>query len=235
MDALRREAPDLRRFLLWRLTDVLPFPPQDARLAYLGAPNGLPTRQLAIAVVARQQVLAQYERSLRGLGLGVAHVAPVACHLFNLWAARHETAGDGMEALLGLGPDAATVILAHRGIPHYARTFLRPDAHATSAPAESPPQAPPPEPSLEGPQGVEALAEEVLRSFAHAAETADLPEPTHLALAGELGPERRLTQALQDMLGIPCGVVRPSANRSRQDPPLPTEACALLAAPSTRP
>jgi len=234
MDALPRGVPDLRGFLLWRLEDALPYPPRDARLAFLGAPNGSPNRQLAIAVVAREQVLAQYERLLRGLGLGVAHMAPASCHLFNLCAARGDTAGNAVEGLLALGPDAATVMLAHRGIPHYARTFLRPEAHATVPATESASEASPPEAPSQVQGTVKALAEEVLRSFAHAAETEDLPAPTHLALAGELSPHPGLAHALQDILGIPCGVVHPPVNRSRQGPPLPAEACALLAAASAR-
>jgi Tfp pilus assembly PilM family ATPase len=234
MDALPRGVPDLRGFLLWRLEDVLPFPPREARLAYLGAPNGLPTRQLAIAVVAREQVLAQYERLLRGRGLGAAHVAPAACHLFNLAVARGHAAGDAVEALLGLGPEAATVILARRAIPQYARTFPRPEAHPAPPSAGSPSQALPPEASLEGPQAVKALAEEVLRSVAHAAETGDLPAPTRLALAGEVEPGQGLAHALQEILGIPCGIVQPPVHRSRQDRPLPTQAWALLTAASAR-
>jgi hypothetical protein len=234
MDALPRGVPDLRGFLLWRLEDVLPYPPRDARLAFLGAPNGSPDRHLAIAVVARDQVLAQYERLLRGLGLGVAHVAPASCHLFNLCAARGDAAGNAVEALLALGPEAATVILAHRGIPHYARTFLRPEAHATVPATESAWEAPPPEVPPEAQGTAKTLAEEVLRSFAHATETGDLPAPTHLALAGELGPHPGLAHALQDILGIRCGIVHPSVNHSRQVPPLPAEACALIAAASAR-
>lgn len=205
-DAALPAGPDLHRFLVWRLQDALAFDPREARVAYLSAPNGLPGRQVAVTLVAREQVVVQYERLVRGAGTGVAHVAPASCHLFNLTP--QETAADerAVAAFLALAPDSATVILSLKGIPHYARTFLRPFP-------PPPADAPPPSQATARPKGdadlLVHLVEELGRSFHHAEEEMGLGLPASLRLAGELGHDPTLAAALQEQLGTPCFLPAP--------------------------
>ena len=233
-DTIPPGGPDLRQFLVWRLQDTLPFEPREARVAYVPAPNGAPNRQVAITLVAREQVLAQYERLLGGAGTGAAHVAPAACHLYNLAEQDFEAAGNTVHAFMALGPESATLILSQGGIPEYARIFLRPGAE--------------PEPSLSIPQGDPAdgpgarpratrhkdLVAELLRSFEHAEEGMGLTAPARLLLGGELGQDPALAAALNESLGIPCAILPSPARRVRHAGPLPPRAHAVLLAALAR-
>jgi hypothetical protein len=136
------------------LKDALLFSARHARIAFVAAPDGLPTRRVAITLVARNHVLAQYERLIGSLGMAVVHAAPAACHLFNLVARTAEAAGDATHALLNLAPGSATLILCQRGVPHSARTFPWPDSEPHAA-----------------------LGAELFRTFEHAADTAGLAPP----------------------------------------------------------
>lgn len=233
-DAVPPRGPDLRRFLVWRLQEVLPFEPGEARVSYLMAPNGLPDRRMAIALVAREPVLAQYERLLRGAGTGVAHLAPAACHLFNLAAAHGEALAQGVHAFLALGIESATAVLSVRGIPHYARTFLRPTIAQNPSPAPAP-RPPNPGPHLAPATAVPELVEELARSFHHAEEEVGLARPARLCLAGDPGPDPALAAALQGGLGIPCVPFSPPPPRTlRRRRLLPPQAQAILSAALSR-
>jgi Tfp pilus assembly PilM family ATPase len=226
-DAVRPGELDLRQFLVWRLQDALPFESREARVAYLTAPNGLPERRMAITLVAREQVVAQYERLLRGVGTGVAHAAPAACHLFNLAGFEAGPAGREVEAFLALGIEAATLLVLLGGVPHYARTFLRP-AHAP-APGSRPPASGP------APTAVPELVSELARSFHHAEEEEGLARPSLLCLAGEMGHDRDLAAALQKGLGIPSALLSAASVRAvRGAGLLPPAAHAVLSAALAR-
>ena len=203
--------PDLQKFLLWRLHDALPFTARDARVAFVAAPDGLPTRRVAITLVARNHVLAQYERLLGSLGIAVVHAAPAACHLFNLVARTGEASGDTTHALLNLAPGSATLILCQRGVPHYARTFPWPDA---------------------GPHA--ALGTELFRTFEHAADTAGLAAPAILWLAGDVGPSPTSASELSKTIGIPCHNIPLPGRLAWEGRPLPPEASAALSAALAR-
>ncbi len=234
VDAVPPSGPDLRQFLVWRLQDALPFEPREARVAYLRALDGLPNRQVAITLVAREQVLAQYERLLGAVGTGAAHVAPASCHLFNLAAQDPEAAEHPFQAFLALCPESATLILSHRRIPHYVRTFRRPGAEAddrlpvptlSAAGAASPRHRP----TLH-----KELLAELLRSFAHAEDEVGLQPPARLLVGGELGHDASLAAALQEGLGIPCALLPSPLHRVRRGRPLPPEAHAVLVAALAR-
>lgn len=199
--------PDLERFLVWRLKDTLPFSARDARIAFVAAPDGLPTRRVAITLVARNHVLAQYERLLGSLGIAVVHAAPAACHVFNLVARTRETPGDTTHALLNLAPGSATLILCQRGVPHYARTFPWPDDERQAA-----------------------LRAELFRTFEHAADTAGLAAPAILWLAGDVGPNPTSASELSKTIGIPCHLVPLPAHRAWQGGQLPPQASAVFSA-----
>jgi hypothetical protein len=229
-DATPPGGPDLRQFLVWRLQETLPFQPREARVAYVPAPNGAPNRQAAITLVAREQVLAQYERLVGAAGTLAAHMAPAACHLFNLAERDIEAAGDAVHAFLALGPESATLILSRRGIPEYVRTFLRPAAEPeppfpTSHQGAVDGPAPRPQPTRH-----KDLVAELLRSFEHAEEEVGLPAPGHLLLGGELAQEPALAAALHEGLGVPCALLPSPAHRVRRAPPLPPGASAILLA-----
>ena len=234
LDAIPPGGPDLRRFLVWRLQDALPFEPREARVAYLPAPNGLPNHQVAITLVAREQVLAQYERLLGAAGTGAAHVAPAACHLFNLAAQDPEAAEHPFQAFLGLGPESATLILSVRGIPQYVRTFLRPGAEPDDrSPVHGLPAAGAPGARHRATLPKELVAE-LLRSFAHAEDEVGLEPPARLLLGGELGHAAPLAAALQEGLGIPCALLPSPLHRVHRGRPLPPEAHAVLVAAFAR-
>ncbi|HEY7677127.1 MAG TPA: hypothetical protein VIG69_08645, partial [Candidatus Methylomirabilis sp.] len=228
------KGPDLRRFLLWRLRDGLPFDARDTRVAYALAPKGSAHGHLAITLVAHAPVLAQYERLLGTLGIGVAHLAPAACHLINLAFANGVPSGDAVQALLTLSPESATLVLAHEGVPQYARTFLQPDAESHPRPG----MPGPPPPKVPGaprrPAPLKELAEELLRTFAHAQETLDVPPPARLCLAGDAGPDAPLAPALAEILAIPCTTLPAPALRSGAGRPLPPQAWAVASAALAR-
>jgi len=231
-DALAPHGADLRGFVAWRLRDTLPFEPREARVAFMAAPNGLPNRLMAITLVAREQVVAQYERLIGMLGARVAHVAPAACHLFNL--ADLEAAGPGAwdHGFLALGIESATLILSRQGVPWYARTFPRP----TAAPDGPPAPGPRPPASLReapSPTVKAELVQEVARTLQHAADEAGLGQPAGLLLAGEMGRDAALAAALQAGLGIPAAVLSPAPS-IRGVSNLPSEAHAVLAAALAR-
>ncbi len=220
-DAVPPGELDLRQFLVWRLQDALPFESREARVAYLTAPNGMPDRRMAITLVAREQVVAQYERVLRGVGTGVAHAAPAACHLFNLAGFEAGPAGREVDAFLALGIEAATLLVSLGGVPHYARTFLRPTL-SSSGPAINPAGEPrPPARHTPGgqapgpaPTAIPDLVGELARSFHHAEEEVGLAPPSRLCLAGEMGHDATLLAALQQGLGIPCALLSASSARA---------------------
>ncbi len=225
-DAVPTGGPDLRHFLVWRLQDALPFEAREARVAYLAAPNGLPERRMAITLVAREPVLAQYERLLGTLGTGVAHVAPASCHLFNLAETEVAPAGRAVTAFLALGIESATVIISLGGVPHYARMFLGPITRLEPPNPPSTPAGRTPPPTATG-----ELLRELALSFHHAEEEAGLAPPTRLCLAGEMGHDPSLAAALQKGLGIPCAVLFPSPPPViRRAGRLPPEAYAVLSA-----
>jgi hypothetical protein len=215
MDTAVPQGPDLRRFVVWRLQEALLFDPQEARVAFVPAPDGVPERQVAVTLVAREQVVAQYERLLGAAGTRVAHVAPAACHLFNLAAAEGAGQTPAVHAFLALGEESATLIMSLRGIPHYVRTFPRPPG-------------PPPE-GRSAPQAFPSLARELARTFCHAADTQGLGPPVRLSLAEDGGAGARLAASLEAELGIPCGTFSP-ARGLRWARGLPRQAHAVLAA-----
>ena len=233
-DATPPGGPDLRHFLVWQLQDTLPYKPRDARVAYLPAPNGLPSRQVVITLVAREQVVAQYERLLGAAGIGAAHVAPAACHLFNLSAQDPEAAPHAVHAFLALGPESATLILSPRGIPHYVRTFPRPGAEPDDrSPVHDLPAAGAPG-RRHRPTPPRELVAELLRSFSHAEDEVGLQAPARLLLGGELGHDLPLAAALQEGLGIPCAVLPTPVHRAHRAGGLPPEAHAVLLAALAR-
>jgi Tfp pilus assembly PilM family ATPase len=233
-DAVPPGGPDLRQFLVWRLQDTLPFEPREARVAYVPAPNGAPNRQVAITLVAREQVLEQYERLLGAAGTGAAHVAPAACHLFNLAERDFAAAGDAVHAFLALGPESAAVILSQRATPEYARTFLRPGAEPEAGPRTSDRGPSDGSGPCSQPTRHKDLVAELLRSFEHAEEQVNLAPPARLLLGGELGQDPALAAALQESLGIPCAILPSPPHRVRHARPLPPEAHAVLLAALAR-
>ncbi len=209
-DASPPAGADLRQFLLWRLQDALTFEPREARVASMAACSGAPPhRHVAIALVARDQVLAQYERLLATLGVRVAHAAPAAYHVFHLAGQGSGLAGGPIEAILALGPDSAAVILARGGLPEYARLFRRSG-------------------------GVPELLGELRRTLEHAGETAGLERPARLLLGGDLGRDAGLAAALQNGLEIPCAVLPLPGRRLRGLRGLPREAQIVLSAALAR-
>jgi len=137
-------------------------------------------------------------------------------------------------AFLALGIESATAVLSVRGVPHYARTFLRP-----TIPIDPPP-VPDPRPPIPGPHrapttAVPDLLEELARTFHHAEEEVGLARPARLCLAGDLGHDPVLAAALQGNLGIPCVPFFPPPPRTlRRRRLLPPEAQAVLSAALSR-
>ncbi len=71
-DDLPKDRAAARKFLGWQLRDLLPFPPEEARLDYLPAAPGTDGRLHVTCLIARARVLAQYESLLDQAGLRAA-------------------------------------------------------------------------------------------------------------------------------------------------------------------
>ncbi|HEY7678605.1 MAG TPA: hypothetical protein VIG69_16140, partial [Candidatus Methylomirabilis sp.] len=115
----------------------------------------------------------------------------------------------------------------------YARTFLRPgaDPNARSEIVGAPPPPPAP-PGRQAP--LKEVAEELLRTFAHALDMVGVPWPARLCLVGDAGHDAPLAFALAEILGIPCSSLPPPALRSGAGHPLPPQAWAVASAALAR-
>ena len=104
-------AGDLDRLLRWQLRKSLPFPVADARLSHFVA-HAEPGRTTLAVVLARQEVVAEYEAVAAALDI---HVGLVDLASFNVASAILSTgvpAGDSL--LVCLAPDATTLLVLRR-------------------------------------------------------------------------------------------------------------------------
>src|SRR3972149_5210295 len=85
-DALPRDPAALRKYLLWRVADVVDCHPERTRLAYMAFPSPLPGPRYAITcALTGEQVARQYERALAEGRVRYTGMAPNSVLLFNLF------------------------------------------------------------------------------------------------------------------------------------------------------
>ena len=122
-DDLPRDPAEQRRYLLWRLADLLDIRPDSVRLAYASTPSALPgPRHAVVCAVAGENVVRQYERALAESRIRYSGIAPSSVLLFNLF--QRQLAGQPGDPvlLLAAGDETVTTILTLRGCPIFWRT-----------------------------------------------------------------------------------------------------------------
>jgi type IV pilus assembly protein PilM len=119
-DELPGKREDALRFLRWQMRELLPFPAEEARLDFLPLGSGPDGRVQAVCLVARDRVLAEYERALTEAGLR-ASLLDARCLM--LAQAASEALQRGTGGLLAVGRTWTTLLLVREGQPRFWRTL----------------------------------------------------------------------------------------------------------------
>ncbi|MFI5340464.1 MAG: type IV pilus biogenesis protein PilM [Candidatus Methylomirabilales bacterium] len=117
-DELPVKREDAQRFLRWQARELLPFPADEARLDFLPLGPGPDGRPRAVCLVARDRILAEYERVLADAGL---RAAVLDARSISLAQAASEPPGRGTVALLHVGKTWTTLLVAQEGRPRFWR------------------------------------------------------------------------------------------------------------------
>jgi Tfp pilus assembly PilM family ATPase len=120
-DQLPDEREAARRFLCWQARDLLPFPAEQARLDYLDVGPDADGRARLVCLVARNSLLADYERALQGAGFRAGCLDARSVSLAQATAAivTARTAG-----LLTGDVARATLLLIQDGRPRHWRILM---------------------------------------------------------------------------------------------------------------
>ena len=117
-DALPKDRAAARKFLTWQIRDLLPFPPEEARLDFLPATSGTDGRLRVTCLIARTRVLMEYEALLDQAGLRAAvldaHSVALAQSASTFLA--RKTAG-----ILSADAGRATLLVVQEGRPRLWR------------------------------------------------------------------------------------------------------------------
>jgi hypothetical protein len=117
-DEVPAKREEARKFLRWQARDLLPFPPEEARLDFLAASAGVNGRLRAICLMARGRILAEYEEVLAGAGLRAAVLdARTIC----LAQAAAAPLARGTTGLVAVGEKRCTLLILHGGQPRFWR------------------------------------------------------------------------------------------------------------------
>ncbi|MBI5167316.1 MAG: pilus assembly protein PilM [candidate division NC10 bacterium] len=118
----REEVKELAR---WRLKDSLAFSPEEVVLDYQeissGGENGQGLNRI-LCLLGKREIIAQYDRLLEALGLQPRVVDSSSLGLYNFWEENLPASPDGV-ALLNLGHQGSTLLVAVGGIPTFIRSF----------------------------------------------------------------------------------------------------------------
>jgi Tfp pilus assembly PilM family ATPase len=117
-DELPRERLEAQRFLRWQARDLLPFPADEARLEFLPTDSGPDGRARVICLLARDRVLAEYERALADAGL---RPAVLDARSISLAQAASATLARRTIALLAVGGTQTTLLVLQEGLPRFWR------------------------------------------------------------------------------------------------------------------
>lgn len=118
----REEVKELAK---WRLKDSLAFSPEEVVLDYQeissGGENGQGLNRI-LCLLGKREIIAQYDRLLEALGLQPRVVNSSSLGLYNFWEENLPASPDGV-ALLNLGHQGSTLLVAVGGIPTFIRSF----------------------------------------------------------------------------------------------------------------
>lgn len=119
-DDLPERREEARRFLRWQARDLLPFPPEEARLDFLPQGRGPDGRLRTVCLMARDRILREYEQPLADSDLRAAVVDARSISLAQAASAR---LGRRSAALLTVGKAWTTLLWVDEGRPRFRRVL----------------------------------------------------------------------------------------------------------------
>ncbi len=119
-DELPVQREDAQRFLRWQARELLPFPPEEARLDFFPLGAGPDGRVRAVCLVGCDRILVEYERVLAAAGL---RTAVLDARSINLAQAASEPLGAGTAALLSVGRTWTTLLVVEEARPRFWRVL----------------------------------------------------------------------------------------------------------------
>jgi Tfp pilus assembly PilM family ATPase len=179
---------EARRFLRWQARDLLPFPAEEARLDFLpglATPDG---RQRIVCLMARERVLAEYERLLSEAGLQAARVDARSVMLAQAASRR---LGQRAAGVVAFGAGRMTLLVVEEARPRFWRTL------AVAEPLEA--------------QERERVIREVADSLAFSREAEETQPVQELLLDGPESLTEGLAAELGEWLEIPVSPLQPAA------------------------
>lgn len=189
-DALPRDPAALRKYLLWRVADVVDCHPERTRLAYMAFPSPLPGPRYAITcALTGEQVARQYERALAESRIRYTGMAPNSVLLFNLF--HQELAGPpgAPVLLLAAAEEALTTIITLDGCPIFWRSL------ALAPPGEAGPAW------GNGRRG--EMARDIAEAVTYAGEQLGVEPPARVLVTGPPAEEPGLAAWLAARVGLP--------------------------------
>ncbi len=119
-DDLPAKRPEAQRFLRWQARDLLPFPAEEARLDFLPSASGPDGRLRVICLMARDRILAEYEKVLADAGL---RAAVLDARTISLAQAASMPLRRGTMGLLAVSGTGSTLLLLQEGRPRFWRVL----------------------------------------------------------------------------------------------------------------
>jgi Tfp pilus assembly PilM family ATPase len=119
-EALPADRSEATRYLRWQARELLPFPAEEARLDFLPGPRQADGRRRIACLLARERVLAEYERLLSEARLEAARVDAGTITLAQALSAR---LGQRTAVLLAFGPRRLTLLVLEDDCPRFWRTL----------------------------------------------------------------------------------------------------------------
>ncbi len=179
---------EARRFLRWQARDLLPFPVEEARLDFLPGLAASDGRQRLVCLMARERVLAEYERLLMEAGLQAARVDARSVMLAQAASRR---LGQRAAGVVAFGAGRMTLLVLEEARPRFWRTLAAADP-------------------LEGHER-ERIIREVADSLAFSREAEEIQPIEELLLDGPEHLTDALAAELGEWLEIPVSPLQPAA------------------------
>jgi Tfp pilus assembly PilM family ATPase len=182
-DELPDDREAARRFLCWQARDLLPFPPEQARLDYCPAGTGPGGRLQFTCLIANDRILSEYERVLQDAGFLAAALDARSVALAQAASPLLDVAAAG---LLTADGTRTTLLVVDGGRPRLWRILVADDAN--------------------GGDGVR-LVREVADSLAFFREAEDVGPVEHLFVHGMGRRTAELATGLARWLEVPVSVL----------------------------
>jgi type IV pilus assembly protein PilM len=182
-DELPAKREEARRFLLWQARELLPYPVEEARLDFFPLGPGTDGRVRTTCLMARNRILAEYERVLADAGLRAA-ILDARC--ITLAQAASEPLGRGTNGLLSADGTCTTLLVVLEGRPRFWR-ILHEGVHGWTR--------------ADG--ALAPLLREVADSLAFCRESEGMAPLEGMTLAGLGAHAAGAASALKEWLGIP--------------------------------